>query len=85
MKYLKKKTITYDFRNKNNFERRKVNSVYNGTESLSFLGPKIWDLVPPELKELESLDIFKKKVKSLTFANCPCRLCRIYVPEVGFI
>ena len=80
-----KKTTTYDFRNKNNFERRKVNSVYNGTESLSFLGPKIWDLVPPELKELESFDIFKKKVKSLTFANCPCRLCRIYVPEVGFI
>ena len=52
------KAITYDFRNKNNFERRKVISLFNGNESFLFLGPK----VPSELKELESLDIFKKKL-----------------------
>ena len=37
-------------------EKRKVHSVYHGTESLSFLGPKIWNLVPVELmKELGTL------------------------------
>ena len=36
-----------------------VRTVYNGTESLSFLGPKIWDIVPAELKEVKTLSAFK--------------------------
>ena len=30
---------------------------------MSYLGPKIWDLVPKELKELSSLSAFKKAIK----------------------
>ena len=37
------KTGSYNLRKNNSFEKRKVHSVYHGTESLSFLGPKIWD------------------------------------------
>ena len=44
------KISLYNLRRNNTFERRQVHSVYHGTESLSFLGPKIWDLVPLELK-----------------------------------
>ena len=44
------KTSSYNLRRNDTFEKRKVHSVYHGTESLSFLGPKIWDLVPAELK-----------------------------------
>ena len=79
------KINSYDLRNKSTFESRKVNSVYHGTESLSFLGPKIWDLVPPEMKEIECLEVFKNKIKSFTFSNCPCRLCRTYIAQIGFI
>ena len=34
-------TSKYNLRNDNCFKSRKVRSVYFGTESLSFLGPKI--------------------------------------------
>ena len=34
----------------NAFEICQVHSVYHGTELLSFLGPKIWDLAPVELR-----------------------------------
>ena len=44
------KISLYNLRRNNTFERRQVHSVYHGTESLSFLGPEIWDLVPLELK-----------------------------------
>ena len=47
----------------NTFERPQVHSVYHCTYSLSFLSPKIWDLVPLELKQLENLEIFKLKIK----------------------
>ena len=42
---------TYTLRKHSQFYRPKVNPVYNGTESVSFVGPIIWDLVPNELKE----------------------------------
>ena len=67
--------ISYNLRSNNTFERRQFHSVYNGTESLSFLGPKIWDLVPLELKQLESLEVFKLKIKKWIPFACTCRLC----------
>ena len=54
---------SHDLRNNNSCKRRRVNSVWHGTESVSYLGPKIWDLVPNEIKESESLNGFKFKIK----------------------
>ena len=79
------RSVPYNLRSDNNFASRHVNSVYHGTESLSFLGPKIWEQVPPELKALESLDIFITQIKKWIPLNCPCRLCRTYLPQIGFI
>ena len=78
------KISLYNLRRDNTFERRQVHSVYHGTESLSFLGPKIWDLVPLELKQLESLEVFKLKIKKWIPLECPCRLCQTYIQQVGF-
>ena len=77
--------VPYNLRSDNNFASRHVNSVYHGTESLSFLGPKIWEQKPSELEALESLDIFKTQIKKWIPLNCPCRLCRTYLPQIGFI
>ena len=77
------KISLYNLRRNNTFERRQVHSVYHGTESLSFLGPKISDLVPLELKQLESLEVFKLKIKKWITFECPCRLCRPYIQQVG--
>ena len=53
----------YNLRHRSTFKRPIVNSVYSGTETVSFLGPKIWELMPTEIKELVSLNSFKKPVK----------------------
>ena len=45
------KTGSYNLRKNDAFEIRQVHSVYHTTESLSFLGPEIWYLVPLELKQ----------------------------------
>ena len=52
-----KRNPNYQLRHTSHFSIPPVRSVYNGTESLSFLGPKIWDIVPTELKKSE---IFKR-------------------------
>ena len=79
------KISSYNLGRNNTFQRRQVHSVYHSTESLSFLGPKIWDLVPLELKQLESLEVFKLKIKKWIPFECPCRLCRTYMQQVGFL
>ena len=67
------------------FYRPKVNSVYSDTESVSFLGPVIWDLVTNELKDIGHLAAFKKANKKWTPEKCPCRLCKVYISNVGCI
>ena len=69
----------YNFRWNDALQTRRVNSARHGTESISFLGPDIWDLVPSDIKL--SLVIFKRKIKKWV----PCRPCKIYLQHVGFI
>ena len=74
----------YDLRHINHFETPLVRTVYTGTESVSYLGPKIWDIVPEEYKTLNNLNSFKESVKNSVFLNSLCRLCKTYVHSVGF-
>ena len=53
----------YNLSHQNTFKRPIVNSVYNDTETVSFWGLKIWELIPKEFKELVSLNGFKKAIK----------------------
>ena len=67
------------------FITRNVNTVSYGTQSLGYLGPKIWSIIPESLKNLTSINEFKKKIKDWKPSKCPCRLCKIFVGGVGFI
>ena len=62
-----------------------VHTVLHGTESLSHLGLKIWELVPSDMKNLSTLTIFKKAIKQWKPNARPCRLCRTYIYQVGFV
>ena len=64
----------YNLRQNSQFSRPQINTVYHGTESVSNLGPKIWGLVPSNLKDLSDLDKFKKAIKHgklrIVLVNC---------------
>ena len=64
---------------------RNVNSVKYGTGTLAHLGPKIWGIIPNDIKSEPSLNIFKKKIKRWKPDKCPCKLCRTYIGGVGYI
>ena len=50
------------------------NLVFHGSESISFFGAKIWDILPFKLIEFLSVDAFKKSIKEWKPKNCSCRL-----------
>ena len=79
------RNLNYQLRHILHFSILSVRSVYNGTESLSFLGPKVWNIVPTELKEVTFLSAFKSGIKSSWPQNFPCRLHKPYLPNIGFI
>ena len=55
--------LSYSLRGDNPLARRRVNSVRHRTESVSFLAPKIWDILPKEIKDSKTLNVFKTKLK----------------------
>ena len=75
----------YNLRHVSEFSRSMINSVYHGTESISFLGPKIWDILPEKLKNTETLEVFKKEIKIWKPENSPGRLCKVFIEGVGFL
>ena len=75
----------YNLRYSSLFSRPRVKSVYKGTESLLFLGPKIWDIFRDAYKDLHDLNSFKVALKKWRPVNCPCRICKVYNTSVGFV
>ena len=56
--------LNYNLRRHPIFASRAINAVHYGSESLSFLGPKIWKMLPRDLKNCGSLDSFKSGIKN---------------------
>ena len=56
-----------------------------GLDTLRHLGPKVYDIVPNDFKKSPSVEIFKSKMETWIPTKCPCRPCREYIANVGFI
>ena len=74
--FTQKDNSRYNLRQISKFSKPLVKPVYHGSESVSFLGLKIWDMLP---------DTVKNKVKKWKPENCPSRLCKIYINNIGFV
>ena len=57
-----------------NLRFKSIHSVYNITKSVSYLGPKIWELIPPVIWQIDTFSGFKKVIKN---GNLP-------TPHTGF-
>ena len=68
----------------NIFKSYNVKTVSWGTETLAHLGPKIWSIVPSDMENF-SLSKFTKKIRKWKPIKCPCRICKTYVPALGFV
>ena len=79
------KSNFYNTRDAPAFSSRNIKTVRYGLKTISYMALKIWDLVPKEMKQVTTVNEFKAKIKIWKLENCPCRLCRTYLPQIGFI
>ena len=75
---------TYNLRTCQELYSRNPKTVGYGTEIMSFLAPKIWAIVPQNIKNCTSLSSFKINIRKWK-PDCPCRLCKCFLKHAGFI
>ena len=79
---LKEKCI---YNSREMFVTKNIRSEHYGKESLSYLGPKIWNIVPSDIKTSTSLKDFKQKIRKWKPDKCPCKLCKTFIAGIGYI
>ena len=52
------KNSRYNLRNQTDFKQTRCQTVSYGTEALSSLGPKIWNLLPAEMRKISDAKEF---------------------------
>ena len=83
--FITKRDLSYNLRNPLEFQGDEVSTTRYGTESIRILGPRIWHIIPNDIKESEILNSFKAKIKKWKVETCPCRLCKTFVRGLGFL
>ena len=76
---------TYNLWSKSDFVIPQVNIAFKRSSSISSSDPIIWSLVPEKMRYTDSQKSFKSKIKTWKPKNCPCRICKNYIPNVGFL
>ena len=81
----KLKETKYNFRNGSVLVSSNMKITTYAINSVNHQAPKIWELVPEEIKISKSLNIFRQKIKVWAPGNCPYTLCKHYVPILGYV
>jgi len=69
------KTVNYNLRNTCNLKQPKFNTVKYGKLSFRYEGPALWNILDNQIKESESLNIFKEAIKQWPGISCNCSVC----------
>lgn len=75
----------YNLRNFREFAVSHRRTVNNGLETITYRAPYLWSTVPAEYKEAKDISEFKKLIKTWTPTHCPCRICKPYIAQIGFL
>ena len=67
------------------FRRENIKTTNYGIQSVKFLRPKIWAMVPQDIKNCISLQEFKRLIKEWKPEACIYRMSKKYVANIGFV
>ena len=77
--------INYNLRSQTDFASICVNTKKFGLNSLRYFASKVWSMVPLEIKNSGSLEIFKTKIRNWEPKDSYCYICKTYVSNLGFV
>ena len=79
------RAVTYNLRNNNEFLLPRVRTTSYRSETIKYRGQRLWLSLPQHIRNAQSINEFKKEIKSWNSADCTCRICMTFVPQLGFL
>ena len=83
--FFERNNHNYNLRSKSELTVPSINTVFKGQNSISYFGSVIWNSIPAEYRGINSFQVFKSEIKAWRPTNCPCRLCKNYKENLGFV
>ena len=83
----------HNLRSGSNLVLPRARSSLYSTDTIRFIGYKLRQILPREIKESQSLEIFKRNIKSIKMFDCSCitkclidscKLCKSFIPKSRF-
>ena len=71
-------------RNYSYFAMPCAKTVNQGLEGLLYIGSKLWDSMSSHMKDIDSINEFKNVIKTWKPDLCSCRLCKVYLQNIGY-
>ena len=78
------KDVPYNLRSSNNFALPKARTNSYGNNNIKFVCQKLWQTLPREIKECQSLETFKRNIKTIKTIDCSCKLCKKFISKFRF-
>ena len=73
----------YNLRNFHIFQTENPRSLKYGLDAIPYCASQFWQQVPIDIREAASIALFKNSIK--TCEDCPCRSCKTFTQNVGYI
>ena len=67
------------------FQSERKRTVFYGLETINYRAPQLWTILSEEFKQRKTTSLFQNDVRQWICNECPCRLCKVSVPNLGFI
>ena len=77
------RNIQDSLRSENHLRLPKVKTT-TYIENFQYRGCHLWSSLPRETKDSDTLAEFKRKIKSCDGNTCICRLCKVFIKDLGF-
>ena len=73
----------YNLRNPRILESKHNSAIKYVINAIVFKGPWIWQNIPLEIRNLESLSLFKSNMKQIQSLPCRCKICHSFIANLG--
>ena len=86
MDYLfERRNSTYNFKNFQEFATKRKRTEMTVLETLNCGSPQLWSILPENLRQINSLVQFKENIRKWDVIEYPCRLFKLYLPNIRFL
>ena len=82
---LNRRTICYDFRNLEEFQLERKRIMFYGSETISYRARQLWTTLLEECRQRNTISLFKSDARQWICNVGPCRLYKVFAPNIGFI